>query len=226
MATSQRCPVGFGSNRYDLATSFSAFPDRREVRQSQAFTPLSCPAWKSLADVAHRQLVPRRKSLANQDELRSTVVIIETGIVKLVRVESDGSEFIAGLRSNGWLIDASSLILNRPLPFAAETLTPCSVFRIPRDVFMRLLENNSALMWDVARLVCREIQAEREQQFEFRGGTAQGRLERLLSELSETASTGDPLDLLPLKRLEIAQLLSITPEHLSRLLHSVTKLAV
>ena len=221
MATSHRVSPVLQMNPF-ASNPFVHADDRH---QSQAFAPLIFPEWKNLAGIAHRQLVPRRKSLANQDELRSTVVVIETGIVKLVRVESDGSEYIAGLRSNGWLIDAASLILNRPLPFAAETVTPCSVYRISRDIFMGLLESNRALMWDLAQLVCREIQAEREQQFEFRGGSAQGRLHRLISELSETRVEGDPLDLLPLKRLEIAQLLSITPEHLSRLLHIVSKLA-
>jgi CRP-like cAMP-binding protein len=185
---------------------------------SLAFAPLIFPRWKSLAEIAERQVVAPRQSLCIQAEPQRSVLVIESGVVKLVRLESDGSEFILGLRSDGWLIDAASVMLDRPAPFTAVTLTSCAVYRVSRETFLRHLESSPSLMWDFTRLVCKEIQAEREQQIELRGDSAQGRLARLLRELSGPGALENPLDLLPLKRQEIAQLLSITPEHLSRLL--------
>jgi CRP/FNR family transcriptional regulator len=144
--------------------------------------------------------------------------VIETGLVKLVRLTDDGAESILGLRSNGWIIDASSAVLNFPFPFSAVAVTRCTIRRAHRSAFLQLVNSSSALMHDLNSLICREIHAEQEQQIEFRNGSAQSRLDRLLSELSRLTCSQDPLDGLPLKRFEIAQLLSITPEHLSRLL--------
>lgn len=186
---------------------------------AMAFAPLVFQEWTSLAGLSEPRVVGPRETLYPQEELRNCVWFIERGVVKLARLENDGTEYILGLRSNGWVLDAASTILNRPSPSSAVTLTTCTIRRVPRSQFMHLLETSPSMMQDLNRLMCREIQAEQQQQVEFRSGNAQSRLNRLIQELLQASSSGDPLALLPLRRFEIAQLLAISPEHLSRLLH-------
>jgi CRP-like cAMP-binding protein len=187
-------------------------------RSATAFAPLVFHKWDSLEGITERHLFPARHELCTQDGSPNSVYLIENGLVKLVRLTGDGSESILGLRSDGWIIDAASAVLNRPFACSAVTLTPCSIRRASRAAFMQLLNRSPSLMHDLNQLICRELHADQEQQIEFRNGSAQSRLNRLLRELSRITRQEDPLDGLPLKRFEVAQLLSITPEHLSRLL--------
>lgn len=189
-----------------------------QAPHSPAFTPLIYHAWKNLSHVATRRLMTAHTQLCDQDEPLDSVLVIESGIVKLVHLEPDGSEYIAGLRSDGWMIDAASAVLNTAAPFTAITVTACEISSVPLDVFRQQLLAEPALMRDLLVLVCNEIQAEREQQMEIRGRSAQSRLTRFLEEIGRLAEH-TAFAQLPLKQSEIAQLLSITPEHLSRLMH-------
>jgi CRP-like cAMP-binding protein len=192
-------------------------PDRS--RPSLAFTPLIFRAWQNLSDIADRRLVPAHQTLCEQDDALNSVVVIESGMVKLVHLEPDGSEYIAGLRSDGWMIDVASAVLRTSTPFTAVTVTPCEVSSVPLEAFREQLLGTPETLRDLLVLVCNEIQCEREQQVEIRGRSAQSRLNRFLEELSRLADCHSVFGQLPLKQSEIAQLLSITPEHLSRLMH-------
>ena len=207
-------PNRFGMGRPALESPQNAAWDGDQT----AFAPLVFREWNTLEGITEKLLVPARRELYSQDTQPDYVYIIETGLVKLVRLTDEGGESILGLRSDGWVMDAASAVLNCPHSSSAVTLTPCTIRRAHRNSFMQVLNSSPALTRDLNRLICREIHADQEQQIEFRNGTAQGRLERLVRELSRITRDPNPLDSLPLKKFEIAQLLSITPEHLSRLL--------
>src|SRR5262245_27621757 len=87
-----------------------------------AFAPLRFHNWRRLAELANRRLVPHHELVSFQDETPGVVLIVESGIVKLLRINSDGSEYIAGLRSDGWILDAPGAMLNRPATFSAITV--------------------------------------------------------------------------------------------------------
>jgi CRP-like cAMP-binding protein len=219
MAATVLSPVtsGFGGTSRDHASA-DGLPNAAAGMGATAFAPLVFHEWESLDGIAERHFFSARHELCTQGGAPHFVNWIESGLVKLVRLTGDGGEFILGLRSDGWIIDAASAILNRPLACSAVTLTPCTVRRASRAAFMRLLNTSPSVMRDLNQLICREVHADQEQQIEFRSCSAQSRLDRLLRELSRITRKEDPLDGLPLKRFEVAQLLSITPEHLSRLL--------
>jgi len=187
---------------------------------STAFAPLIGRDWSCFSGITEKLLIPARRELYAQNTPPDFVYFIESGLVKLVRLTEDGAESILGLRSNGWIIDASSAVLNLPHASSAVTLTASIIRRARRGAFLQVLNDSQALTRDLNTLICREIHSGLEQQIELRSGTAQSRLDRLVRELSRVTRLQEPLDSLPLKKLEIAQLLSITPEHLSRLLRA------
>lgn len=182
-----------------------------------AFAPLVFHDWKDLAGQTERRVKDAREVLYNQDERPEWVYFIEKGIVKLVRLEPDGAELILGLRSDGWLLNAAPVMLNGATNCSAVALTPCIIRRMSRAAFLQRMDSCPSFMRDVTTLTCREIRSEQEQQIQLRNRSAQNRLDRLLGEISQGSQISSPLHLMALKRLEIAQLLSITPEHLSRL---------
>jgi hypothetical protein len=66
--------------------------------------------------------------------------------------------------------------------------------------------------------LCREVASFSSLQIELMSSKAEDRLNLLFRERAASLLTGGILDPLPLlKQMELAQLLSITPEHLSRL---------
>jgi CRP/FNR family transcriptional regulator len=70
--------------------------------------------------------------------------------------------------------------------------------------------------------LCNELTSQASAQAQMMGGSAQDRLVHFMRERSAGHSQIKTLDALPLlKQMELAQLLSITPEHLSRLLQKI-----
>jgi CRP-like cAMP-binding protein len=154
------------------------------------------------------------------------VYFIHDGLVKLVWNEPRGKESIVGLRWKGWFLGAPPVISNIPCPTSAITLTSSSIERIPSERFLTRLRNDPDLAWEMHQNHSREIC----EQFRWLGElaccSARRRLlsviERLISTIGTHSRTRNSrLRLLPLKRKDIAELIAVTPEHLSRLLRQL-----
>ncbi len=85
------------------------------------------------------------------------VHFIERGLVKVKRYELGGRGMFIGLRTPGWLVDASAVILRRPYPATIETITRCRLRRIAAETFRKLLRGGGQLSWYVATLHSQEI---------------------------------------------------------------------
>ena len=89
-------------------------------------------------------------------------------------------------------------------------------------MFLALLAEHPDLSWHVHRMHSREVLSQFHHMSDLGAKTARQRLERVLRRLATLSSpngTGEEVRLLlPLKRWELASLIAVTPEHLSRLL--------
>jgi len=161
--------------------------------------------------------------VCEQGVLPPAVYLIEEGIVKLVRWEADNAEpLVVGTRSCGWLLGAPAALLDQPLVASAETVTRCRLQVIDAGRFRALVRSSGgSVAWDLHRLHAQEICM----QMQLAGvGTlcARQRLERLLDELvredTVNAQRREPMRLhLPFKQRELAELIHVTPQWLSRL---------
>ncbi len=153
------------------------------------------------------------------------VFYVEEGLAKLVRTGSDGREQILGLRGAGWILGAALVLVLRAHPASAVAVTPCRLRRLSRQVFLELMMKHEALSWHVHQMHSREVLSQFQQMADLGTATSRERLERILRRLTGTASSsgaGDGVRLsLPLKRWELASLIAVTPEHLSRLLRQL-----
>lgn len=158
----------------------------------------------------------------SQNSQANDVFLIERGLVKRIRVEKNGREVIIDLRFPGWTLGAASVIFKQPHPVTAITLTNCHLRRIPARIFQHLVQTDEQVSWYLHQLHSREVLDKAVHVASLGCLTARARLvhllQRLISELTERDSQGDIRVQLPLKYWEIAQLVAITPEHLSRLL--------
>ena len=177
-------------------------------------------AWFSLLPPA--QLYPVGTVLALQGCEARDIFFIEDGLAKLVRLDGNGREQILGLRGPGWILGAAFVLAGRSHPANVVAVTACTVRRLSREAFLAMLTEQPDLSWHVHRMHSREVLSQFHHMADLGARTARQRLECALQRLAAVTNpngAGREVRLLsPLKRWELASLIAVTPEHLSRLL--------
>ena len=180
-------------------------------------------SWLSLLPAA--QLYPVGTVLVRQGCDPGDIFFIEDGLAKLVRIDGNGREQILGLRGSGWFLGAAFVMVGRSHPASVVAVTACAVRRLSRRAFLDMMVEQPGLSWHVHRMHSREVLSQFHHLADLGVRTARQRLERVLRRLAAitTPDAGDrEVRLLsPLKRWELASLIAVTPEHLSRLLRQL-----
>lgn len=160
-----------------------------------------------------------------QGALPRDVFYVERGLVKLIHLSEGGQELAVGLQSQGALPGAASVIVGQPYPFTAISVTSCALSRIPADVFLRLAKTDEQFCWRLHEVHSLEVHRQAGQLAALRYLSARQRFERLLLQfLSSIPAHEKQTSMkirLPLKHWEIAQLIGVRPEHLSRVLQQI-----
>lgn len=177
-------------------------------------------SWLSLLPAG--QQYPVGTVLVRQGCEPGDIFFIEEGLAKLVRIDGNGREQILGLRGPGWMLGAAFVLVGRSHPASVVAVTACSLRRLSREAFLEMMAEQPDLSWHVHRMHSREVLSQFHHMADLGVKTARQRLERVLRRLVAVTSPGDndkEVRLLsPLKRWELASLIAVTPEHLSRLL--------
>lgn len=160
--------------------------------------------------------------LFRQDSQVHDVFVLNRGLVKLIRVEEDGREMIVGLRSPDWILGAASAVSEGAHVVTAVSITDCYLRRISAKAFLEILRSDPQLSWRLHKMHSSEIREQFTRMSQLGNMSARHRLEHLLWQLTATLKDAGMVGYssmnLPLKHWEIAQLIAVTPEHLSRLL--------
>ena len=172
---------------------------------------------------------PPSTNLFLQGNPPSEVFYIERGMVKLICLSENGQESAIGLQSQGDLLGAASVIVQKPYPVTAVTVTRCALSRIPADLFLSLAKTDEQFCWYIHKVHSLEIHRQADQLAALRYLSARQRFERLLlqflSSIPEHEKQTSMKIRLPLRRWEIAQLIGVRPEHLSRVFNGSNKKA-
>jgi CRP-like cAMP-binding protein len=160
-----------------------------------------------------------------QGSSANEVFCIEKGLIKLIRMNEDGEELVIGLRSKGSLLGAASVIVQELHPITAITVTSCTLSRIPADLFLRMVKRDEQFCWRLHQVHSLEVHEQAAQLEALRCLSARQRLERLilqfLTSIFPQNKQASRKIRLPLKHWEIAQLIGVTPEHLSRVFKQI-----
>ena len=186
-----------------------------------AFAPLISDAFEHIKTLPPRTEIPAGVSLLLQGEVCDSVFLLLGGLVKLVTTNHLGREATLGLRASGWYSGATFALTKNPSVYSVVTLSKCSVIEVPAAQFSSLLMQSSKLMRHFTATICNELISQSSAQAEVMTSSAEERLSTFMRERALDESACKVLDTLPyLKQSELAKLLSITPEHLSRLLRT------
>lgn len=180
------------------------------------FSPAINAGTEFLQSLPAPEPIPAKTILIAQGESPSFVRLIRSGIVKITFANEDGHESLLGLRSEGWWAGAPIALLDMPSLTSVTTVTACSVTSIPVDEFSQRLMQNQRVLRHFISSQCRELVVEQKHGI-VQTCSAEQRLDYLQSEhVHSLWRTVDPSTVM--RQGEIAKLLAITPEHLSRLM--------
>lgn len=198
-------PFGFGQREEDSG-------------KIPAFCPTVQEGAQLIADLPTPEIIPAGTILARQDQDASQVRLIRSGVVKLTYLNAEGEEFILGLRSEGYWMGAAQVLLDVPNLFSVRTITACTVSSIPADDFSQQLMKNPRMLRHYLSSACREKITQTKLHIMLLSSNAERRLRHMLNEHDNSIwKTMDPTALM--RQSDLARLLAITPEHLSRVLH-------
>jgi CRP/FNR family transcriptional regulator, cyclic AMP receptor protein len=190
--------------------------------------------WESVCGLSEYQQLPANTVVLLQGTTAQHAILLVSGWVKLTRQEQDGKEQIIALCPPMSLLGAEALIAEQPYPSTAMTLSSCQFYLIPAPVFLNWIRTDLQFSWQIKRAFSRRINAMDVRSTQQRGIPSRLRLEQLLWQLvcaqnydvtgvASKYGRGEKRLLLPLQRQELAQLISVTPEYLSRLLGKMEK---
>jgi CRP-like cAMP-binding protein len=174
------------------------------------------------------QRYPAGVELFQQGAAATDVFLIDEGIVKLMRFESDGRELILGLRSPASIVGAAAAIAQRPETETPATLSTCLLRRLPAASFRHLVKTEPALSWHLHEMLSVEVCDQAVRLAQLGCCSSRHRLEFMLWGFvsDQQPIHGDHREVrlrLPLKQYEIAELIAVSPEHLSRLLKEMQR---
>lgn len=193
---------------------------------SQSVDPLRAPCPEVLENLSRPYVFPKGVELFRQDFLPEYVYYLESGLIKLIFDSEDGHEVIITLARPGCVLGASEAILGRPYAVSAITVQRCRLRCIPASGFLETLETDHLLSLLVNRVLSREICYHLAHSAELAVFDARSRLEQLLWNLIATVKLDGQKGMvrlqLPITHEEIAELIAVTPQYLSRLFKLLT----
>ena len=204
----------------------SCFPESGLCcRESDGYLDSFLSTEGNLHDWGPTQFYPPNTEIYHQEASANAVYLIERGLVKLTWLDPDGHEVIVGLRRRHWLIGAPAVFLERRFAYTVTTLIPCCLRCISAKEFLGMVNTNTKFSRELLRTFSEEIYSQGIKVAMLGCMPARDRLTRFFCELvheqkqaSCLSELQKPMKLLvPLKLKELAQLIAISPEHLSRI---------
>jgi CRP/FNR family transcriptional regulator len=185
------------------------------LKQIKLFSSLSEKELSELAMVAHISHYPKESIVFTQGEMSKNVMILIDGVVSVYKHDSKGNEIVIGYFNRYALLAEAATLRNTPLPSSARFQTDGSLIKISLDGFERFLLSHSKLSYEIIQSLLEKIDL-LQQNIHF--NLAATSKEKVLNFYQK-----NPKLALDLKQYEIASILSMTPETLSRNISKLLK---
>jgi CRP-like cAMP-binding protein len=177
--------------------------------------------WEAELGILHKRAIPSNTQIFAQGDIATKVILVRGGLVKLIYDHVDGRAAIVGLRSVGWMLGIAAAIADEPHVTAAVAVTACEVSAVESSGMRSRARASAHLAWQLATLQSRETRNALVQVASLSCCSATERLESCLATITAELQCAEALTLLPLREWEIAQLISVTPQYLCRLMHDL-----
>lgn len=192
------------------------------LMRAKLFAPLPAAARAQLGQVAvHRQFFPRGSVIRQPGEAAAGMLVIDDGQAKVTQLAETGKERVLVVLTTGDVLGQEFLFSAEPPRDFVTAVTDTWVCGIRRHDFQALLTKTPALALTMLNDFGQQLLATEKTLVRRDLLSAQERLLAYLTDLS--ATQGRAQVTLPVKKKELASLLSVTPETLSRQLAALVK---
>ncbi|SHJ09746.1 CRP/FNR family transcriptional regulator, anaerobic regulatory protein/CRP/FNR family transcriptional regulator, nitrogen fixation regulation protein [Shimia gijangensis] len=189
--------------------------------------PVEQDSLRSLAQNFVRRDLSEGEVLFEQGTDNRGVFCVSRGLIALRTHHADGNSTLLRLAYPGEVIGFRSFLGDGQHQTEARALTPSRVCTVPRSASSHLLQDNPAIMKQLATRCVREIDRTHERICSAATKTYKEQLADLLMTLmdhhGEQQQKGQRHMRLPLSRSDLADLLGVQPETLSRLIKRLEK---
>jgi len=202
--------LSFSTTKMDFATLTPAL----EMKGA----PIPCAAFENCAI---RTSVDAGTVLSQEGMDVEFVHYLKNGLVKRMAHSEEGKEILINLQGPDSFVGAFPVLLHEASSTKTIALTHTTMLSISASDFRRLHAHDCSCASWMSRVLSRELRISLEHHLLLKIPQARRRVELFFSGILPSY-TNDPLPSM-LKQFEIAQLLNITPEHLSRILRQLHK---
>lgn len=170
---------------------------------------------------------PPDEELFRQGHPIRSICLLKDGLINLTYTNPQGQEMTTELRRAESILGAATVIAQRPAPVTAITFAPCRVYCLATEVFLMLVNTDAEFARAVLEVVSRQSYQQTLRYVSLATSSARARLAQTLLQFVPSAVPPGELRLdLPGRRADLAKLLAIRPEHLSRQLGALEKAGV
>jgi CRP-like cAMP-binding protein len=195
---------------YDMRRAYTRDQDWQSA-------PLTLPDWEAIENLPTAETFEAGERICVASAPARRVFLIRRGVVKLNCYGPNRREMIVGIRSSGWFLGAESAVLCRPYVSTAIAISDGEVSVFSSSEFLQAIQTAGPLAHHLQVSLSQGAHAFLAAQVGLRSESAEQRLEHFLDEVKGLAdAAGEPKS--PLSQVEMAQLLSMTPEHLCRIM--------
>jgi CRP-like cAMP-binding protein len=165
--------------------------------------------------------------LVSQGETASHVILVQSGLLKLVHRWADGQAVVLGLCGEGSCVGVADAIVGMPLRTTIIAVTDCDVWEIGVPAFLETLRREPRAAWSLLVEQSRELYRRVDDVARLVRLPARRRVELVLVQLA--VMTGAEVDdgsfrvRVPLPQREVAEASHVTRETLSRVLATLER---
>ncbi len=185
------------------------------LKQISLFASLGEEELSELTAVTHISDYDKDSIVFTQGEMSDNVMILIDGVVSIYKHDSKGNEVVIGYFNRYALLAEAATLRKTPLPSSARFQTDGSLLKISLDGFESFLLSHSGLAYEIIQSLLAKIDL-LQQNIHF--NLAATSKEKVLNFYQK-----NPKLALDLKQYEIASILSMTPETLSRNISKLLK---
>lgn len=185
------------------------------LQKTNLFSSLDVSELEELSHIARIKNYGQHDTLFTQFEVSQHLMVLTDGVVSIYKHDSKGNEVVIGYFNRYALLAEAATLRKTPLPSSAKFQTDGSVLMIPVERFETFLESHPKLSYAIIQSLLEKIDL---LQQNIHLNLATTSKEKVLNFYKQ-----NPKLALDLKQYEIASILGITAETLSRNISKLVK---
>ncbi|KAA3633380.1 MAG: Crp/Fnr family transcriptional regulator [Calditrichaeota bacterium] len=194
-----------------------------KLKESGRFDSLT-ETEKELIQGQHKcEVFTRSQIIFYLDKPSDEVYSIHSGRIKLYKTGTNNDRQVVRLLGPGDIMGFRAAISHESYTATAEVVTKATICKIPKELLIKLMKDSQQFTEEILVKVAVELRQAEEKILSFALHSVKKRCANFLLTMfdPQTVTEGEPILTVPLLRIEIAQIIGISPETLSRTLKTL-----